>query len=143
MRTIARKGFRERVGSVPAAGAGEAEEDVTGGDVTLGSPPVAMPGLWDHIRGALVLPRIHGPLRRVVGVVSMRYHFFMAMTLRTTSSDDLLIEELAQRDGVSKHEAVLRAVRTAAARELHRREVASSADRVMDRYAHLIRRLGE
>lgn len=67
----------------------------------------------------------------------------MAMTLRTTSSDELLIEELAQKDGVSKHEAVLRAVRTAAARELHRREVARSADRVADRYGDLLRRLGE
>ena len=75
--------------------------------------------------------------------VSLRYHRGMAMTLRTTLHDDLLIEELARREGVSKHEAVLRAVRTAAARELHRREVAGSADRAMDRYADLIRRLGE
>lgn len=67
----------------------------------------------------------------------------MAMTLRTTPAEDELIEELARTEGVSKHEAVLRAVRETAARTGHRRDVDDAAARVTSRYGDLLRRLGE
>lgn len=67
----------------------------------------------------------------------------MAMTLRTTEADDLLIDELARTEGVSKHEAVLRAVREMARRERHRAAVDDATERTLDRYGDLLRRLGE
>lgn len=74
----------------------------------------------------------------------------MGMTLRTTEDDDRLIEELARAQGVSKHEAVLRAVRETAERVRHH-EAADAEDdvaddaarRTMNRYGDLLRRLGE
>jgi hypothetical protein len=67
----------------------------------------------------------------------------MAMTLRTTEDDDRLIDELARAEGVSKHEAVLRAVRETAERVRHHEAVDDAARRTMDRYGDLLRRLGE
>src|SRR6476659_8464596 len=49
-----------------------------------------------------------------------RYHFgiitCMAMTLRLTPEDEQLLTALAQAEGVSRHEATLRAIREAASR---------------------------
>jgi hypothetical protein len=67
----------------------------------------------------------------------------MAMTLRTTEADDALIDELARAEGVSKHEAVLRAVREMVRRERHRAAVDDATERTLDRYGDLLRRLGE
>lgn len=65
------------------------------------------------------------------------------MTLRTSESDDRRIEELARIQGVSKHEAVLRAVRDAADRTVRQDRLERSADRVAERYGDLLRRLGQ
>lgn len=42
----------------------------------------------------------------------------MAMTLRLTKEQDTALALLAQMEGVSKHEAVIRAIESAAARAL-------------------------
>lgn len=67
----------------------------------------------------------------------------MAMTLRTSPDDDRRIEGLARTLGVSKHEAVLRAVLAESERTSKREHVDGAADRVLDRYGDLLRRLGE
>ncbi|MGM7671046.1 CopG family transcriptional regulator [Microbacterium sp. A93] len=67
----------------------------------------------------------------------------MAMTLRTSPDDDRRIEELARTLGVSKHEAVLRAVLAASDRTVKRERVEQSAERLTARYGDLLRRLGE
>ncbi|MFC7401200.1 toxin-antitoxin system protein [Citricoccus sp. GCM10030269] len=67
----------------------------------------------------------------------------MAMTLRTNPDDDRRIEELAKTFGVSKHEAVLRAVLAESERTARQQRVDRSADRVIERYGDLLRRLGE
>ena len=67
----------------------------------------------------------------------------MAMTLRTSPDDDRRIEELARTLGVSKHEAVLRAVLAESERTMRRERVECAAERVNERYGDLLRRLGE
>ena len=48
------------------------------------------------------------------------YHYGVAMTLRLDARDEETLAALAAAEGVSKHEAALRAIRaTGAARQLH------------------------
>lgn len=67
----------------------------------------------------------------------------MAMTLRLGDHDEELLAELAAGDGISKHEAVLRAIRDQAAQRGHRRQVRELTAEVTAEYADAIRRLGE
>ncbi|WP_296136837.1 CopG family transcriptional regulator [uncultured Tessaracoccus sp.] len=67
----------------------------------------------------------------------------MAMTLRLTPADEELLAQLAEQDGISRHEATLRAIREAAARQGHESEVANASARARDRYAALLERLGQ
>jgi hypothetical protein len=66
----------------------------------------------------------------------------MAMTLRLTEDDERALAELAAADGVSKHEATVRAIRDAAARRGHRDKVAELSAEARVRYADLLDRLG-
>ncbi|CAM3566201.1 ribbon-helix-helix protein, CopG family [Micrococcus flavus] len=66
----------------------------------------------------------------------------MAMTLRLTADDEKLLAELAQAEGVSKHEATLRAIREAAERRGHETAVAAASAAARERYADLLDRLG-
>ena len=76
----------------------------------------------------------------------MRYHFGiiggMAMTLRLTPEDERILAELAETDGVSRHEATLRAIREAAARRGHEAKVAELSAGARERYADVLERLG-
>lgn len=65
----------------------------------------------------------------------------MAMTLRPSASDDDAIARLAELRGVSKHEAVLRAIRNDLEREGLAVEVRATTDAVIDRYSDLLERL--
>lgn len=85
------------------------------------------------------LPRL-GP--RHVRVIPLWYHFHMAMTLRLTPEDERLLAALAEAEGVSRHEATLRAIRDAAARRGHEAKVAELSARARDRYADVLERLG-
>lgn len=66
----------------------------------------------------------------------------MAMTLRLTPEDERLLAALAEAEGVSRHEATLRAIRDAAARRGHEAKVAEFSARARDRYAEVLERLG-
>lgn len=65
------------------------------------------------------------------------------MTLRLTDADDDTLAQLASALGVSKQEAVVRAIREAAQRTAHRAQVAELTDQVIDRYGDLLDRLGQ
>lgn len=66
----------------------------------------------------------------------------MAMTLRLNDDDEVLLAALARAEGVSKHEATLRAIRSAAERRLHRDRVREASSQQSERYADLLDRLG-
>lgn len=65
----------------------------------------------------------------------------MGMTLRLPPADDRVLIALAKAQGISKHEAALRAIRETAARVLHEKEVAALSEAARSRYAHLLDRL--
>lgn len=66
----------------------------------------------------------------------------MAMTLRTTTDSDSAIERLAVRWGVSKHEAVLRAVREADETRRLEDDAMAAYERVSAKYRDALDRLG-
>jgi hypothetical protein len=66
----------------------------------------------------------------------------MAMTLRLTQAQDEVLTRLAAADGVSKQEAVLRAIAEAYARRSREDNVAELSARARTRYGVLIDRLG-
>lgn len=67
----------------------------------------------------------------------------MAMTLRLTESDEKILSELAARDGVSRQEATVRAIREAAVRRGHEQLVSELSARGRSRYADLLDRLAQ
>ena len=66
----------------------------------------------------------------------------MAMTLRLKHEDDHALAELAEVLGVSKQEAVQRAIRDMAARHLREARVRELSASGRARYADLLERLG-
>ena len=70
------------------------------------------------------------------------YHLGVAMTLRLSPEDERLLAALPEAEGVSRHEATLRAIREAAARHGHENEVAKLSARARERYADVLDRLG-
>jgi uncharacterized protein (DUF1778 family) len=66
----------------------------------------------------------------------------MAMTLRLSSEDERLLAALAEAEGVSRHEATLRAIREAASRHAHQAKVADLSAQARERYADVLDRLG-
>ncbi|KRE99194.1 CopG family transcriptional regulator [Nocardioides sp. Soil777] len=67
----------------------------------------------------------------------------MAMTLRLSEDDERVLAELAERDGVSRQEATIRAIRETAARRGHETDVRELSAQARVRYADVLRRLGE
>lgn len=65
----------------------------------------------------------------------------MAMTLRLNDDQDRILAQLAESDGVSKHEAALRAILDQAARRAKDSQVRSLAREAVDRYGPLLDRL--
>lgn len=65
------------------------------------------------------------------------------MTLRLSESDDQMLTELADAEGVSKQEATVRAIREAAARRGHESRVRDLSAGARERYASVLQRLGE
>lgn len=59
----------------------------------------------------------------------------MTFTLRTTPEDDQAIDRLASGYGVSRQQAVLRAVRETLDREVHRARVADASARLREQWA--------
>jgi hypothetical protein len=67
----------------------------------------------------------------------------MAMTLRLTDEQDRALQELADAQGLSKREAVLRALDAQRDRIEVAGEVRNWADYALDRYAGLLDRLAQ
>lgn len=67
----------------------------------------------------------------------------MAMTLRLDPEQDQLLHELADAQGVSKQEAASRAIVETAQRHLHSARVSELSAQARERYADVLRRLGE
>lgn len=66
----------------------------------------------------------------------------MAMTLRLNDDDERILADLAKAEGTSKHEATLRAIRSAADRHRHHDAVSRASAEHRARYANLLDRLG-
>lgn len=67
----------------------------------------------------------------------------MAMTLRLSEEDERILADLAERDGISRQEATVRAIRDAAARRGHEELVKGLAEKGRARYSDLLDRLAE
>jgi hypothetical protein len=67
----------------------------------------------------------------------------MAMTLRLTEEQERALALLAEADGVSKQEAVARAIVDAAARRGHAERVREYSGEARERYADLLQRLAD
>ncbi|WP_342373616.1 CopG family transcriptional regulator [Propioniciclava soli] len=65
------------------------------------------------------------------------------MTLRLEPGDDEALTLLARTEGVSKHEAAVRAIREAAARHVREDKVRQLSSAARTRYADLLDRLGQ
>ncbi|PFG20676.1 ribbon-helix-helix protein, CopG family [Serinibacter salmoneus] len=67
----------------------------------------------------------------------------MAMTLRLDDESQAALDLLAEQDGISKQEAVRRAIVESASRRHHRATVAALGERGIERYRDLLDRLGQ
>ena len=66
----------------------------------------------------------------------------MAMTLRLSDEDAALVRGLAEAEGVSQHEAILRAVRDKAEHLGHARRVDEATEAMLERWGDVLDRLG-
>ena len=76
-------------------------------------------------------------------LVSHWYHIAMAMTLRLTDEQDALLTDLAEAAGISKQEAVVRAITEQSARLSKDAQVRELAREAMARYGPLLDRLAQ
>ena len=67
----------------------------------------------------------------------------MAMTLRLDEEHARKLEELAQRSGTSKHDAVLRAIDEEFNRMTHRQRVTDALNQPVERWGDALERLGQ
>jgi hypothetical protein len=67
----------------------------------------------------------------------------MAMTVRLTEKEDAQLTQLAAIWGVSKQQAVTKAIEQTLGGLDHDQRVAAAIERTLDRYGDLLRRLGE
>lgn len=65
------------------------------------------------------------------------------MTLRLTEEQDAALTALAARHGISKNEAVVRAILAQANSETRRDQIEELTDHAIKRYAPLLDRLGQ
>lgn len=75
-------------------------------------------------------------------VVLLRYHLVMAMNLRLSDEDAARLRALADAEGVSLHEAVLRAIRRNAEDLTHTAQVLTATDEMIARWGDVLDRLG-
>lgn len=64
------------------------------------------------------------------------------MTVRMTAEQDAMVTALAKRWGVSKNEAILRAVEESASEQDRSREVGELSREMIDRWGPVLDRLG-
>jgi uncharacterized protein (DUF1778 family) len=66
----------------------------------------------------------------------------MAMNLRLSDEDSALLKALAEAEGVSMHEAALRAIRRNADELAHSHRVHDATTEMLDRWGDVLDRLG-
>ncbi len=71
------------------------------------------------------------------------YHQVMAMNLRLDEEDGALLRALAEAEGVSQHEAVLRAIRRSARELAHTARVHEATVEMQARWGDVLDRLGK
>lgn len=71
------------------------------------------------------------------------YHVRMAMNLRLDEEDSALLKALAEAEGVSQHEAVLRAIRRSAQEVAHTARVHEATVEMQARWGDVLDRLGK
>jgi uncharacterized protein (DUF1778 family) len=71
------------------------------------------------------------------------YHIHMAMNLRLDEEDSALLKALAEAEGVSQHEAVLRAIRRSAQEVAHTARVHEATIEMQARWGDVLDRLGK
>jgi uncharacterized protein (DUF1778 family) len=71
------------------------------------------------------------------------YHDVMAMNLRLDEEDSALLKALAEAEGVSQHEAVLRAIRRSAQEVAHTTRVHEATVEMQARWGDVLDRLGK
>lgn len=64
------------------------------------------------------------------------------MTLRLSEHDEQVLAAIAAEDGLSRHDATIRAIHEVAESRHHKQDVVAAAHRALDRYADVIERLG-
>lgn len=67
----------------------------------------------------------------------------MAMTLRLTEEQDDMLTELAQREGVSKQEAVVRLIIDRAKSDRRESEIRATTREIVEEYGPLLDRLSQ
>jgi hypothetical protein len=67
----------------------------------------------------------------------------VAMNLRLSDEDAARLKALAEAEGVSMHEAALRAIRRNAEELAHTTRVAAATDTMIDRWGEVLDRLGK
>ena len=71
------------------------------------------------------------------------YRLLMAMTLRLTPDDEHALALLAEAEGASKQEVIVRAIHEAVARRFRVDQIRSLSDSARERYADLMDELGK
>lgn len=66
----------------------------------------------------------------------------MALTLRTDDELERALDDLAEREGLSRQEVIRRAVLDRHARAGHQEQVEHSTDAMLDRWGDVLDRLG-
>ena len=67
----------------------------------------------------------------------------MAMNLRLSNEEQVLLDTMAAESGMSKNDVLRRALVEKAVRDGHRTKVEQSLEWTLTRYGDLLRRLGE
>jgi hypothetical protein len=75
-------------------------------------------------------------------VVPKWYYYFVAMNLRLNDEDSALLRALAEEEGVSLHEAALRAIRRSARELAHTSRVREATGEMLERWGDVLDRLG-
>ena len=82
------------------------------------------------------------PLAMVSRLVSVWYHHWMALTVRTDEQLEQALDALASAEGISKQEIIRRAVLERYERAGHTERVEGTTRRMIERWGDVLERLG-
>ncbi len=75
-------------------------------------------------------------------MVSLRYHRWMAFTVRTDAALERALAALTDSEGLSRQEIIRRAVLERYERTQHVARVGAATDRMLERWGDVLERLG-